>query len=179
MKETYALTASSEQHHDSQVLALICPNKCFTHASLLLRASPHTKIQLKYCIAIDHSALTTSFSLEWLIHYTQNTGENQASSMQHYCCLTPAPRNLAFWLSEVRPEHLASRKLAEGMLCRRWKLHLILQFLLLPFIQFRATPLHWCFALLPLPTLRKPCGIKILNQNLNIWSDFIRSGKAI
>lgn len=62
-----------------------------------------SKIQLIHCIAIDCSALTSSFPLQWLIDHTQHTGEKWASSMQHYCCWAPAPKALLTCLSRARP----------------------------------------------------------------------------
>lgn len=86
----------------------IIPAKQGLHCTLSCPQSRHvlvfpSKIQLRHCIAIDCSALTSSFPLEWLIDHTQHTGQKWVSSMQGYCCSAPAPKALPTCLSRARP----------------------------------------------------------------------------
>lgn len=117
-KGTSAVNASPEGHFDSHLLIFACWDKCSTCTSFLLNRgfTAHrpalsldmcwefpSKIQLKHCIAIDCSALTSSFPLQWLTDHTQHTGQKRASSMQRYCCLAPAPKALPTCLFRFRP----------------------------------------------------------------------------
>lgn len=47
-----------------------------------------SKIQLRHCIAMDCSALTSSFSLQWLINHTQHTGKHYAMLLLLSTCST-------------------------------------------------------------------------------------------
>lgn len=147
------------------------------HCTLSCPQSKHIRVpfenptQTLYChwliLPLFCFNLTISSSLQWLTDYTQHRGEKRASSVQHYCCLAPAPKALPTCLSRVRPVWPQGNQ-QKQTLCRRWQpplSHLSAFYSCLHFNLQQPLP----DGVLPsLHISRESCGIKLLHQNLNI-----------